>query len=189
MTADDLPIRTKIVATIGPASRSPAALRQLLEAGVNVFRLNFAHGTHEEHAAVLAEIRRLSRQLDQHVAVLQDLCGPKMRLGNIPGDLVDCQLGEEFTLLSDRLTDSPRELTCSYPDLPNNLKPGETVLFADGTVAMSVTEVPWPCPAAGDAPRQTAIAAGAEPARLGPESQVADRQGPAGPRLDRAPRG
>ena len=141
MAADDLPIRTKIVATIGPASRSPAGLRQLIEAGVNVFRLNFAHGTHEEHAAVLAEIRRLSRQMDRHVAVLQDLCGPKIRLGNIPGDLVDCQLGEEFTLLSDRLTDSPRELTCSYPDLPNNLKPGETVLFADGTVAMSVTEV------------------------------------------------
>src|SRR5215471_9252561 len=141
MAADDLPIRTKIVATIGPASRSPAGLRQLIEAGVNVLRLNFAHGTHEEHAAVLAEIRRLSRQMDRHVAVLQDLCGPKMRLGNIPGDLVDCQLGEEFTLLSDRLTDSPRELTCSYRDLPNNLKPGETVLFADGTVAMSVTEV------------------------------------------------
>src|SRR5215468_5809653 len=141
MAAADLPIRTKIVATIGPASRSPAGLRQLLEAGVNVFRLNFAHGTHEEHAAVLAEIRRLSRQMDRHVAVLQDLCGPKMRLGNIPGDLVDCQLGEEFTLLSDRLTDSPHELTCSYRDLPNNLKPGETVLFADGTVAMSVTEV------------------------------------------------
>src|SRR5215469_9376424 len=141
MTADDLPIRTRIVATIGPASRSPAGLRQLIEAGVNVFRLNFAHGTHEEHAAVLAEVRRLSRQMGRHVAVLQDLCGPKIRLGNIPGDLVDCQLGEEFTLLSDRLTDSPRELTCSYRDLPNNLKPGETVLFADGTVAMSVTEV------------------------------------------------
>ena len=141
MAADDLPIRTKIVATIGPASRSPAGLRQLIEAGVNVFRLNFAHGTHEEHAAVLTEIRSLSRQLDRHVAVLQDLCGPKIRLGNIPGDLVDCQPGEEFTLLSDRLTDSPRELTCSYRDLPNNLKPGETVLFADGTVAMSVTEV------------------------------------------------
>jgi pyruvate kinase len=141
MAADDLPIRTKIVATIGPASRSPAALRQLIEAGVNVFRLNFAHGTHEEHAAVLADIRRLSREMDRHVAVLQDLCGPKMRLGIIPGDVVDCQLGEEFTLLSDRLTDSPRELTCSYRDLPNNLKPGETVLFADGTVAMSVTEV------------------------------------------------
>jgi pyruvate kinase len=137
------PTRTKIVATIGPATCSPAALRQLLEAGVNVFRLNFSHGTHEEHAAVLADIRSLTRTLGRHVGVLQDLCGPKVRLGVIPGDLADCALGEEFSLVSDRSSDSPRELTCSYRELPNDLKPGETVLFADGTVAMTVTEV---CP-------------------------------------------
>ena len=81
------PIRTKIVATIGPASRTPAVLRQLIEAGVNVFRLNFSHGTHEEHSAVLADIRAVSREAGRHVGVLQDLCGPKMRLGPIPGDL------------------------------------------------------------------------------------------------------
>src|SRR5438309_8782110 len=90
-----LPIRTKIVATIGPASRTPAVLRQLIEAGVNVFRLNFSHGTHEEHSAVLADIRTLSRELGRHAAILQDLCGPKMRLGPIPGDLVECPLGAE----------------------------------------------------------------------------------------------
>jgi pyruvate kinase len=140
---DASPTRTKIVATIGPASRSPAALRQLIEAGVNVFRLNFSHGTHEEHAAVLAEIRSLSRPLDRHVGVLQDLCGPKIRLGVIPGELVDCPLGAEFSLVSDRSSDSARELTCSHRGLPNDLKPGEAVLFADGTVAMAVTEV---CP-------------------------------------------
>src|SRR5262249_59565688 len=88
------PIRTKIVATIGPASRAPAVLRQLLDAGVNVFRLNFSHGTHEEHSAVLADIRNLSRECGRHVAVLQDLCGPKMRLGPIPGDPVEWPLGE-----------------------------------------------------------------------------------------------
>src|SRR5262249_4702229 len=99
------------------------------------------HGTHEEHSAILAEIRRLSREMDQHVAVLQDLCGPKMRLGHIPGDSVDCLLGQEFSLLKDRLTDNPRELTCSYRELPNDLKPSETVLFADGTVAMTVIDV------------------------------------------------
>ena len=141
MSADTPSVRTKVVATVGPASRDAAVLRRLIDAGVDVFRLNFSHGTHTEHAAVVADVRRLSREAGLHVAVLQDLCGPKMRLGNIPGDLVDCHLGEEFTLSSDRLTDSPRELTCSYRDLPNDLKPGETVLFADGTVAMSVTEV------------------------------------------------
>src|SRR5436305_5243894 len=93
------PIRTKIVATIGPASRDRAVLRQLIEAGVNVFRLNFSHGTHEEHSAVLADILALSREAGRHVGVLQDLCGPKMRLGPIPGDLVECHLGDEFTLV------------------------------------------------------------------------------------------
>jgi len=83
--------RTKIVATIGPASREPAMLRQLVAAGVNVFRLNFSHGTHEEHSAVLAAIRRISRELDRHVGVLQDLCGPKMRLEPIIGDVLDCR--------------------------------------------------------------------------------------------------
>ncbi len=139
--SDELPpIRTKIVATIGPASRTPAVLRQLIEAGVNVFRLNFSHGTHEEHSAVLADIRTLSREMGRHVGVLQDLCGPKMRLGPITGDLVECPLGEEFTLVTERSSDNPHELTCSYRELPNDLKPREAVLFADGTVAMTVIE-------------------------------------------------
>jgi pyruvate kinase len=141
MSTDALPpIRTKVVATIGPASRSPAVLRRLIEAGVNVFRLNFSHGTHEEHSAVLADIRALSREAGRHVGVLQDLCGPKMRLGPIPGDLVECPLGEEFNLVAGPPSTNARELTCSYRELPNDLKPGETVLFADGTVAMTVTD-------------------------------------------------
>jgi pyruvate kinase len=136
-----LPVRTKIVATIGPASRAPGILRQLIEAGVSVFRLNFSHGTHDEHSAVLADIRSASREAGRHVAVLQDLCGPKMRLGPIPSDLVECPLGEEFALVTERTSNDPRELTCSYRELPNDLKPGELVLFADGTVAMTVTAV------------------------------------------------
>ena len=138
---DEMPtIRTKIVATIGPASRSAPILRRLIEAGVNVFRVNFSHGTHEEHSAAVAEIRALSGDAGRHVGVLQDLCGPKMRLGPIPGDVVECPLGEQFTLVSERTSASARELTCSYAELPNDLKPGESVLFADGTVAMTVTD-------------------------------------------------
>jgi pyruvate kinase len=129
--------RTKIVATIGPASRAPEVLRQLIESGVNVFRLNFSHGTHDEHSAVLADLRALSRAAGRHVAILQDLCGPKMRLGPIPGDLVECAPGAEFTLVVEP-TGAARELTCSYAQLPNELKTGEAVLFADGTVAMTV---------------------------------------------------
>jgi pyruvate kinase len=142
ISADTLPpIRTKIVATVGPASREPAVLRKLIAAGVNVFRLNFSHGSHEEHSALLANIRRIGREADRHIAVLQDLCGPKMRLGPIPGDLVDCSVGEEFTLVTERMAENPHELTCSYANLPHDLKPDETVLFADGTVAMRVTDI------------------------------------------------
>jgi pyruvate kinase len=133
--------RTKTVATIGPASQSPQMLRSLVAAGVSVFRLNFSHGTHEQHSRTLAEIRRQSRELERHVAVLQDLCGPKMRLGEIAGDVVDCAIGEVFTLVSEPgPAVAPSELTSSYRELPNDLRPGETVLFADGTVAMTVTE-------------------------------------------------
>src|SRR5262245_60646932 len=107
------PIRTKIIATVGPASREPAVLRRLIDAGVNVFRLNFSHGSHEEHSALLADIRRIGREVDRHIAVLQDLCGPKMRLGPIPGDLIDCTLDEEFSLVTDRTIENPHELTCS----------------------------------------------------------------------------
>jgi pyruvate kinase len=132
--------RTKIVATIGPASSAPDVLGQLIDAGVDVFRLNFSHGTQEEHSAVVADIRAISRRMERHVAVLQDLCGPKMRLGPIAGDVLECRLHDEFTLV-DAAAPAAGELTCSYRALPNDLKPGETVLFADGTVAMIVTAV------------------------------------------------
>jgi pyruvate kinase len=132
--------RTKIIATVGPASWEQDVLRQLISAGVDVFRLNFSHGTHDEHSAILASVRALSREMGEHVAILQDLCGPKMRLEPIPGDLLECSLNDEFTLVAGTPS-GPGELSCSYRELPNDLKPGETVLFADGTVAMIVTDV------------------------------------------------
>src|SRR4051794_20782769 len=94
-------VRTKIVATLGPASREPAVIRKLVEAGVDVFRLNFSHGTHEEHAATLTAIRTISDEMARQIAVLQDLCGPKIRLGDIPGDAVECDFGAEFCLASE----------------------------------------------------------------------------------------
>jgi pyruvate kinase len=132
--------RTKIVATIGPASSTPALLRQLIEAGVSVFRLNFSHGSHEGHSAVVADIRAVSREMGRHVGILQDLCGPKMRLGSLPDDVIECRLGDEYILVSELSPLGAQELTCSYPRLPDDLKPGETVLLADGTVAMVVVD-------------------------------------------------
>ena len=133
-------VHTKIVATVGPASREPAMLRALIEAGVDVFRLNFSHGTHEEHAETLRRIRAVSNDCGRLVAVLQDLGGPKIRLGSIPGDAVECRIDDEFTLVENRTSDDPRQFTCTYRELPADLKTGDDVYFADGTVAMVVTE-------------------------------------------------
>ncbi|MDB5352191.1 MAG: pyruvate kinase [Planctomycetota bacterium] len=134
-------VRTKIVATLGPASRDPGTLRRLIEAGVDVFRLNFSHGTHEEHSALLRDVRRVAEECDRQIGVLQDLGGPKIRLGPILGDSVACAPGAEFQLVFDRKSDDPHELTCSYRELVNDLKPGDQVLFADGAVAMEVADV------------------------------------------------
>jgi len=133
-------VRTKIVATVGPASRAPEALRALIEAGVDVFRLNFSHGSQDEHSETLRAIRAAADDCDRVVAVLQDLCGPKIRLGPIPGDAVECHLDDEFTLVADRTGDDPRQFTCTYRELAAELRPGDDVFFADGTVAMVVTE-------------------------------------------------
>jgi pyruvate kinase len=135
-------VRTKIVATLGPASREPERIRALVDAGVDVFRLNFSHGSHEEHTETLRRVREAADDLGRVVAVLQDLGGPKIRLGPIPGDAVECHLGDEFILVTDRTDpNDPHQLTCSYRNLPNDLKVGDDVFFADGTVAMVVTEV------------------------------------------------
>ena len=131
-------VRTKIVATVGPASRSPAVLREMIEAGVNVFRLNFSHGTQDEHSATLALIREVADASGRMIAVLQDLGGPKIRLGSIPGDAVECHKDEEFILVADRTSEDPHQLTCTYRELPHDLKAGDAVLFADGAVAMVV---------------------------------------------------
>lgn len=134
-------VRTKIVATVGPGSSDRAVLRAMIEAGVDVFRLNFSHGTPEEHSAQLRDIRELAEAAGRSIAVLQDLGGPKIRLGAIPGDAVDCRLGDEFLLVADETSDDPHRLTCTYRELVGDLKPGDVVLFADGNVAMIVDAV------------------------------------------------
>ena len=134
-------VRTKIVATVGPASRGPEMLRRLAEAGVDVFRLNFSHGSHEEHAVTYEAIREVNRLLGRRIAILQDLCGPKIRLGAIAGDVVSCDLDAEFTLwkhLDEH--DDPKKLTCTYQNLADDLEVGQSILFADGAVAMDVVE-------------------------------------------------
>jgi pyruvate kinase len=132
-------VRTKIVATVGPASNDPAILKQMAEAGVDVFRLNFSHGTHAEHTVQLQAIRRIAEEVGLPMAILQDLCGPKIRLGEIQGGAVSCNHDAVFILAAERGSGGdPHYLTCSYTSLPDELEMGQAVLFADGTVAMEV---------------------------------------------------
>jgi pyruvate kinase len=141
------PKRTKIVATIGPASREPAMLRSLFLAGVNVARLNFSHGTHEEHAATIEDIRRIARELDLHIAILQDLPGPKVRTGAFTGDVTSIRLtaGVPFTLNTE-LGDGDADSVCvSYPGLARDVEVGKRIYLADGSIALRVTAIDGSC--------------------------------------------
>jgi len=131
---------TKIVATVGPASRSPMMLSALIDAGVDVFRLNMAHGEIDQHEEVLTTIRRLSAEKHHPIGVLVDLAGPKIRLGEIPGGSVECAIGEKFTFTHDDESTDPRRLTTTYALLISELSVGDRVMLADGTVTMLVEE-------------------------------------------------
>ncbi|HZV00823.1 MAG TPA: pyruvate kinase, partial [Planctomycetota bacterium] len=132
--------QTKIVATIGPASSDESMLRELLKAGVNVCRLNFSHGTHEDHEKVLERVRRLEVELGRPVAVLQDLCGPKIRTGKLPNGQVELVAGQEITLVAgdDKLPADAARIGASYEDLASDASPGERVLLDDGLIELVV---------------------------------------------------
>jgi pyruvate kinase len=133
--------KTKIVCTIGPASRSPKTLADLITAGMSVARLNFSHGSHAEHAAVISELRRLSAELGRPVAILQDLGGPKIRIGQVAGGTVMLEPGSLFTLTRRRVPGSAREVSISYPALPRNVRRGDTLLLGDGAIELRVSRV------------------------------------------------
>lgn len=132
--------RTKIVATVGPACRSHAKLAELVQAGVDVFRLNMAHAKREEHLEVVNWIRDVSKELGRPIAILADLAGPKIRLGQIPNDLINCHEGELFRFIRGTTINNPGELTTTYEPLVDELVVGNTVMLADGTVGLVVEE-------------------------------------------------
>jgi pyruvate kinase len=132
--------RTKIVATVGPACREEKQLASLVEAGVDVFRLNMAHGDLADHEEVLDRIRRVSDALNQPVGVLVDLGGPKIRLGELPGGQIDCQHGSEFTFVRGEEVTEPGELVTNYPGLIDELHVNDRVMLVDGTVRLDVCE-------------------------------------------------
>jgi len=132
--------RTKIVATVGPACSSRAQLLDLLTAGVDVFRLNMAHAGPEVQQQHLDLIRWLSAELNEPVAVLADLAGPKIRLGEVADGRIFCEMDAEFFLIRGETPGAPNELTSTYEPLVDELNVEDRVMLADGTVAMQVEE-------------------------------------------------
>lgn len=132
--------RTKIIATVGPACETREALRDLIVRGVDIFRLNFAHGSHEWLSGIVDHVCSLSEELDKPVGLLGDLSGPKIRLGQPTGGSVSCLEGAVFTFIRDREPANSSELTCTYKPLIDDVKAGDRILLADGTVGMRVEE-------------------------------------------------
>src|SRR5262245_47016461 len=133
--------KTKIVATIGPASESPDMLQRLIRAGVNVARLNFSHGDFAGHAERIQRIRAAAEVVGHRVAIMADLPGPKMRIGNIEPEPIHLQTGEDFTLTTDEITGNLERASVSFKDLPNVVRPGDRLFLNDGMVELTATHV------------------------------------------------
>ncbi len=131
--------KTKIVATIGPASASPQVLRELLRAGMDVARLNFSHGSYDFYHKLIADIRELNRELGLHTAILADLQGPKLRVGEMENGAIDLPDGSELVITTDGVKGRPGLVSTTYTQFPQDVKPGEIVLMDDGKIRLEVT--------------------------------------------------
>ncbi len=131
--------RTKIVATIGPASSSAAMIRRLIKKGLNVARINFSHGRAEDHLRTIRLIRKVSAQLGLPVAVLGDLCGPKIRVGAFLNDAVTLREGANVTITVERVLGSETIIPCQYKGFAAEVKAGEHILLDDGNLELRVT--------------------------------------------------
>ena len=133
--------RTKIVATIGPATSHPEILRDLIKAGATTLRLNFSHGTHDDHQRSIRLIRQTAFELNQPVGILQDLQGPKIRLGKFENGSITLERGDRFTLTSEPLIGTQEISSVTYPPLADEVPNGATILLDDGRVEMQVEEI------------------------------------------------
>jgi len=133
--------KTKIVATIGPASESPEMLERLIRAGLDIARLNFSHGDFAGHADRIARIRAAEKATGRRVAIMADLPGPKMRIGKIEPDPIQLLSGENFTLTSEDIVGNPQRVSVSFERLPKVVKPGDRLFLNDGLVQLIVDRV------------------------------------------------
>lgn len=130
--------KTKIVATLGPASSDKEVLRQMFYAGLNVCRLNFSHGSHEDHAAVVKTIRELNEETGLNVAILADLQGPKIRTNEMENNGVELINGSIVTIGTEKILGTAERFSINYAKLPQDVQPGERILLDDGKLALEV---------------------------------------------------
>lgn len=134
--------RTKIVATVGPASNTYDKLLALAQAGVNVFRLNFSHGVHAEKLQIIEDIRKINADYDLHLAILGDLQGPKLRIGELENDQLPINTGDQLTFTSvDKVLGTKDKIYISYPNLHKDVKVGEKILIDDGKLQVEVKSI------------------------------------------------
>jgi pyruvate kinase len=131
---------TKIVATVGPASNNYDSLLELAKTGVNVFRLNFSHGTHEDHLAVINHITYINEKYGFHVGILADLQGPKLRVGEIENNALDIKPDDILTFVNEKCVGNMEKIYMSYAEFPTDVKVGEKVLVDDGKIVLEVVE-------------------------------------------------
>ncbi len=130
---------TKVVATLGPASSKPPVLEQMFREGIDVCRLNFSHGTHEDHLASMKLIKELNKKMNCNVAILADLQGPKLRIGEIEGGEVKLKDGAELSFVTEECMGNAEKVYMSYSLMPQDVEVGERILIDDGKILLEVT--------------------------------------------------
>jgi pyruvate kinase len=133
--------RAKIVCTLGPASSTPERIGELIDAGMSVARLNFSHGTHEDHAKMLQVVRSEADRRGKAIAALLDLQGPKIRVGKLVGGQAVLKVGAELVITTEEVLGDEKRVSTTYQGLPRDVKPGDQILLDDGYLALAVTGV------------------------------------------------
>jgi len=133
--------RAKIVCTLGPASSDPKVIGQLIDEGMNVARINFSHGDKEGHRKVIETVRAEAKRRDRAVGVLQDLQGPKIRVGRFVNGSIDLEPGSDFLVTVRDVPGDATQVSTTYAGLPGDVKPGDSLLLDDGLLALEVVEV------------------------------------------------
>lgn len=133
--------RAKIVATIGPSTRDEASLAKAIKAGLNVARLNFSHGSHEDHLQVIQSVRKLSKELRAPVTILQDLQGPKIRVGKFEKGSIVLNKGDKLVVTTDKVLGKEGLIPSDFLELPQSVRPGTKILLDDGLLELKVLEI------------------------------------------------